>query len=329
MPRLRTVSATDPGWRRRRCGKGFSYVDEHGNRLCDEDVARVRSLVIPPAWQDVWICPHPRGHLQAVGTDVAGRRQYIYHPDWRLQRDAEKFDRVLELGRRLPRLRRTLLEQLEGPPTERQTVVAAAIRMIDLGCFRVGTDEYLEENGSYGLTTLEVRHVQRSPECLTFAYTAKSGVDQEVCVADPDVRRVIDAVTRTRKGSARLLCAKELGRWRPVAPEELNQRIRELTGVDATAKDFRTWHATVLAAELLASVERASSVTRRKRQVKAMYDEVAGMLGNTTAVARASYVDPRVVDKFEDGETIALPRRTTDPRRRQDRLDRAVVGLLS
>ena len=329
MPRLRTVSSSDPGWTRRRCGKGFSYVDEQGNRLSDEDVARVRSLVIPPAWQDVWICPHPRGHLQAVGTDAAGRRQYLYHPDWRVKRDAEKFDRVLELGRRLPRVRRQLVEALGGQPTEHDTVVAAAIRLIDLGCFRIGTDEYLEENGSYGLTTLEVRHVRQSPDCLTFAYTAKSGVDQEVCVSDPDVRRVIDAVSRTRKGSARLLCAKELGRWRPVTPEELNERIRGLTRLDVTAKDFRTWHATVLAAELLASTDRAGSATRRKRQVKAMYDGVAEMLGNTTAVARASYVDPRVVDKFEDGRTIALPRRTSDPRRRQDRLDRAVVDLLT
>ncbi|HEU4567118.1 MAG TPA: DNA topoisomerase IB [Marmoricola sp.] len=328
MPRLRTVSPDQPGWTRRRCGKGFRYLDQHGNRLADDEVARVRSLVIPPAWEDVWICPHPRGHLQAVGTDAAGRRQYLYHPDWRAQRDAEKFDRVLELGKRLPRVRKRLVEQLAGPPTERETVLAAAIRLIDLGCFRVGTDEYLEVNGSYGLTTLEVRHVRCAPDVLTFSYTAKSGVDQEVTVEDADVRRVVEAVTRTRKGAQRLLCAKELGRWRPVTPEELNERIRELTGMDATAKDFRTWHATVLAAELLAAIERASSTTARKRQVKAMYDEVAGMLGNTTAVARASYVDPRVVDLFEAGETISLPRRTSSPRARQDRLDRAVAALL-
>jgi DNA topoisomerase IB len=329
MPRLRTVSPSDPGWTRRRSGKGFVYLDQHGNRLADEDVQRIRRLVIPPAWEDVWICPHPRGHLQAVGTDAAGRRQYLYHPQWRAQRDAEKFDRVVELGRRLPRVRKRLVEQLAGPPTERDTVLAAAIRLIDLGCFRIGTEEYLDENGSYGLTTLEVRHVKRAPDVLTFAYTAKSGVDQEVCVRDPDVCRVVEAVTRTRKGPQRLLCAKELGRWRPVTPEELNERIRELTGMDATAKDFRTWHATVLAAEVLASVDRAPSATKRKRQVKAMYDEVAAMLGNTTAVARASYVDPRVVDLFEDGRTIALPRRTATARSRQDRLDRAVVALLS
>jgi DNA topoisomerase IB len=328
MPRLRTVSPSDPGWTRRRSGKGFVYLDQHGNRLADEDVERIRQLVIPPAWEDVWICPHPRGHLQAVGTDAAGRRQYLYHPQWRAQRDAEKFDRVVELGRRLPRVRKRLVEQLAGPPTDRDTVLAAAIRLIDLGCFRIGTEEYLDENGSYGLTTLEVRHVKRAPDVLTFAYTAKSGVDQEVCVQDPDVCRVIEAVTRTRKGPQRLLCAKELGRWRPVTPEELNERIRALTGMDATAKDFRTWHATVLAAEVLASVDRATSATRRKRQVKAMYDEVAAMLGNTTAVARASYVDPRVVDLFEDGKTIVLPRRTATARSRQDRLDRAVVALL-
>lgn len=329
MPRLRTVSPHDPGWTRRRCGKGFSYLDEQGNRLADAEVARIRSLVIPPAWEDVWICPHPRGHLQAVGTDAAGRRQYLYHEDWRRQRDAEKFDRVLQLGRRMPALRRKLVAQLDGPPTDRETVLAAAIRLIDLGCFRVGTDEYLEENGSYGLTTLEVRHVQRTGEALTFCYSAKSGVAQEVTVHDAQVRRVVDAVTATRRGSARLLCAKEQGRWRPVAPEELNERIRRLTGLETTAKDFRTWHATVLAARVLAGVDRATSATGRRRQVKAMYDEVAGMLGNTTAVARSSYVDPRVVDNFEDGNTIDLPRRTSSARARQDRLDRAVVDLLS
>ena len=329
MPRLRTVSPSDPGWTRRRCGKGFVYLDEHGNRLADDQVARIRSLVIPPAWEDVWICPHPSGHLQAVGRDAAGRRQYLYHPDWRVKRDAEKFDRVLELGRKLPRVRNKLVEQLAGPPTDRDTVLAAAVRLIDLGCFRIGTDEYLEENGSYGLTTLEVRHVQCAPGVLSFAYSAKSGVAQEITVEDADVCRVIGAVTRRRQGSARLLCAKEHGRWRPVTPEELNERIRELTGMDATAKDFRTWHATVLAAEVLASVDRAPSATRRKRQVKAMYDEVAAMLGNTTAVARASYVDPRVVDLFEDGTTITVPRRTSSPRHRQDRLDREVARLLT
>jgi DNA topoisomerase IB len=260
--------------------------------------------------------------------DAAGRRQYLYHPYWRQKRDAEKFDRVLELGRKLPRVRRKLVEQLAGPPTERDTVLAAAIRLIDLGCFRVGTDEYLEQNGSYGLTTLEVRHVRQSEEALTFAYSAKHGIAQEVTVQDPDVRRVVDAIARSRKASARLLCAKEHGRWRPITPEELNERIRELTGLDTTAKDFRTWHATVLAAEVLAQVERAPSATKRKRQVKAMYDEVAAMLGNTPAVARASYVDPRVVDLFEDGKTVTMPRRSSSSRHRQDRLDRAVAELL-
>jgi DNA topoisomerase IB len=235
---------------------------------------------------------------------------------------------VLELGRKLPRVRKTLVEQLVGPPADRDTVLAAAIRLIDLGCFRIGTDEYLEENGSHGLTTLEVRHVRCAPEVLTFTFSAKSGVAREVSVEDADVRRVIEAVTRRRRGSARLLCAKERGRWRPVAPDELNERIRDLTGMDATAKDFRTWHGTVLAAELLATVDRAPTTTKRKRQVKAVYDEVADMLGNTPAVARASYVDPRVVDLFEDGTTITVPRRTSSPRHRQDRLDREVTRLL-
>jgi DNA topoisomerase I len=328
MTRLRTVSPHQPGWRRRRAGKGFLYLDVDGQRLADEEVERIRSLAIPPAWRDVWICPHPRGHLQAVGTDAAGRRQYLYHPVWRQKRDEEKFDRVLELGKVLPRVRRTLVADLAGDPVERPTVVAAAIRMIDLGCFRIGSEGYTEENGSYGLTTLEVRHVRRTGQCYEFCFRAKSGVEQEIAIADPGVRRVIAALTKSRRGSARLLAAKAQGRWQPVTAEEVNERIRGLTGLDATAKDFRTWHGTVRAADLLARSAPASSARGRKKQIKQMYDEVAAFLGNTPAVARSSYVDPRVVDAFESGETI--PRLTgRDPRTLQDRLDRAVARLLS
>src|SRR5690348_3208876 len=184
MARLRTVSPRSAGWTRRKAGKGFTYLDEHGNRLDGEDVLRIKSLVIPPAWSDVWICPDPRGHIQAVGTDDAGRRQYLYHPDWRSQRDQEKFDRVREAAAALPKTRAAVLEHLtlDGMPLER--AAATAVRLLDLGCFRIGSEEYVDENGGFGLTTLEKRHVHRSGDTMTFCFHGKSGVEQSIEIAD-------------------------------------------------------------------------------------------------------------------------------------------------
>jgi len=321
MTRLRTVSPQDSGWRRIRCGRGFRYLDTAGRALSPDQVQRVKALVIPPAWTDVWICQWENGHLQAVGTDAAGRRQYLYHPDWRRKRDEAKFDRVLEMAAHLPDVRRTVKRQLEGEPTDRETVVAAAIRLVDLGCFRLGAEEYTDGNGSYGLTTLERRHVRRAGEERVFTFVAKAGIEQEVAVRDAAVARVVDALSR-RPPDARLLAAREGRHWRPIDPAEVNDRLRELFGLEVTAKDFRTWHATVTVAAALGSVDRASSHRGRDRQVRAAIGEAAELLGNTVAVARSSYVDPRVIDLFEDGRVIR-------PARSQDALDRAVVALLT
>ncbi|MBO9523726.1 MAG: DNA topoisomerase IB [Nocardioidaceae bacterium] len=320
--RLRTVSCQEPGWRRVRHGRGFRYLDAAGAPLPPEDVARVKALVIPPAWTYVWICPHPRGHLQAVGTDDAGRRQYLYHPAWREQRDLEKFERVQELARRLPGMRRRLRRQLRTPDDPRERVLAAAVRLIDLGCFRLGAEQYAEENGSHGLTTLERRHLRRENGGFRFAFVGKAGIEHEVHVEDPDVCAVLDELARARRGADRLLAAKDGRRWKPVTPEEINEHVRAVTGLDVTAKDFRTWHATVTVAVALAATPRAASATARKRQVRAAVEEAARLLGNTPAVARASYVDPRVVDLFDDGTVL-----DTVPRG-QDSADRAVVRLL-
>jgi DNA topoisomerase-1 len=304
LTRLRTVSCQEPGWRRIRCGRGFRYVDQDGAALDDDAVARIRDLAIPPAWTEVWICPDDRGHLQAVGTDDAGRRQYIYHPVWREKRDAAKFERVVEMARKLPRVRKKLREAMSGPPTGYGQVLATAVHLIDLGCFRPGAEVYAEENGSYGLTTLERRHMRKEGDARVFCFVGKAGVDHEVRVVDADVCRVLDAVTRGRRPGSHLLSAREDGRWRSLNAADINGHIGDLFGLEVTAKDFRTWHATVTVAVALAEAPRAASRLARTQQMRAAIAEAAELLGNSPAVARSSYVDPRVLDRFESGQTV-------------------------
>jgi len=324
--RLRTVSCQQPGWRRIRQGRGFRYVDQHGEALAPADVERVRDLVIPPAWTEVWICPYPRGHLQAVGTDDAGRRQYLYHPMWREQRDVEKFERVSVLAATFPGMRRKLRNQLLAPPgdeeVERRRILAAGVRLIDLGCFRPGSEESAQEFGNHGLTTLERRHVRREGGVLLFGFPGKSGVEHEVRIEDPTVLAALTS-TWKRPAEARLLASKVGRRWRAVTAEELNGHIRVVTGLDMTAKDFRTWHATVTSAVVLAQQPLPTSVAARKRRVREAVVAASELLGNTPTVARSAYVDPRVIDLFESGRVL-------DPvPGGQDALDRAVVRLLT
>jgi DNA topoisomerase IB len=331
MPRLRRTSPDQPGWTRRRAGRGFTYLDEHGRRLPEEDAQRVRELVIPPAWRDVWVTPHPHGHLQAVGTDDAGRRQYLYHPEWRTRRDAEKFERMLDFGKALARARELVLTDLarEGMPLQR--ACAAAVRLLDLGYFRIGNDVYADENGSFGLTTLERRHVRRRQDRLVFAFVGKSGVDHEIEIDDRVVIEAIEVMRRRRGGDLRLLSYKDGRSWRSVLPDLVNAYLRETTGLEATAKDFRTWHATVLAAAALAETpEPGETQASRKRAVAGAMKEVSSFLGNTPTLARSAYVDPRVVEAYEGGRTIAsTTRRTFDnPDERQAALERATLRLL-
>ena len=332
MPRTRRSSPDQPGWTRRRAGKGFVYLDEAGNRLPEEDAQRVRDLVIPPAWTDVWVCPWPNGHLQAVGTDDAGRRQYLYHPDWRAKRDAEKFDRMLTFGKALTRARELVLSDLgrEGMPLER--ACAAAVRLLDLGYFRIGNDVYADENGSFGLTTLERRHVRRRQDRLVFAFVGKSGVEHRIEIDDAVVIEAIDIMRRRRGQDLRLLSYKEGRSWRAVLPALVNEYVRASTGIEATAKDFRTWHATVLAAAALAETpEHGETAASRKRAVSGAMTEVGSFLGNTPTLARSAYVDPRVIEAYEEGRTIAgTTRRTHDtPDARQAALERATLRLLT
>ena len=331
MARLRRTSPDQPGWTRRRAGKGFVYLDEHGRRLPEEDAQRVRDLVIPPAWKDVWVTPHENGHLQAVGVDDAGRKQYLYHPDWRARRDAEKFDRMLEFGKGLAKARELVLGDLgrEGMPLER--ACAAAVRLLDLGYFRIGNDVYADANGSFGLTTLERRHVRRRQDRLVFTFIGKSGVEHRVEIDDVTVVDAIEIMRRRRSEDSRLLSYRNGRGWRSLLPELVNDYVRDSTGLDATAKDFRTWHATVLAAAALAETpEPGQSAASRKRAVSGAMKEVASFLGNTPTLARSSYVDPRVVDAYEEGRTIErATRRTYDtPDERQAALERATLRLI-
>jgi DNA topoisomerase IB len=335
MPRLRTVSTSDPGWSRVHHGRGYRYLDVDGSPLGPAEVERVKALVIPPAWRDVWISPYPNAHLQAVGTDEAGRRQYLYHPVWRAKRDEAKFDRVIEMATRLPDVRKRIRADLEAAEVTRETALAAAVRLVDLGCFRLGSDSYTEQNGSYGLTTLERRHVRRQGDARVFSFTGKSGVDHQICLTDPELCRVVDAMTLRRKAEDRLLCLKEGRRWVPLQAGEVNEHIRELFGLDVTAKDFRTWHATVHVAMALGhrALEPRPPRTRTARN-KVVRHAIVGaseLLGNTPTVCRSSYVDPRVIDLYEADVTIApeLERLPKDEDEARDHVDRAVVELLT
>jgi DNA topoisomerase-1 len=331
MVRLRKTSPDQPGWTRRRAGAGFVYLDENGDRLPADLAQRVKDLVIPPAWREVWVTPYDNGHLQAVGTDDAGRRQYLYHPDWRTRRDAEKFERMLEFGRALVKARERVLLDLgsEGMPLER--ACAAAVRLLDLGYFRIGNDVYADENGSFGLTTLERRHVRRQQDRLVFAFVGKSGVDHRIEIDDETVVEAIEVMRRRRGEDLRLLAYKNGRSWRSILPELVNEYVRDSTGLNVTAKDFRTWHATVLAAAALAeTAEPGETKASRKRAVSGAMTEVAEFLGNTPTLARSAYVDPRVIEAYQRGRTIRTTtrRRYDTPDERQAALERATLKLV-
>ncbi|WP_246063936.1 DNA topoisomerase IB [Nonomuraea longispora] len=302
-PDLRPSDQNEPGIVRRRCGRGFTYVGPDGQRVRDSaTVERIKALAIPPAWSDVWICASADGHLQAVGTDAAGRRQYRYHDVWREQQDREKFDRVLEVAERLPAFRKAVDDQLRGRGLTRQRVLAAAARLLDIGFFRIGGESY----DTYGLATLRMEHVTCSRGLVVCSYPAKGDIDREVELADPGVCKVLRALKALGE-EGELLRYRRAGGWSDIRSEDINDYLREIIGYEVTAKDFRTWHATVLAAVGLAVSRPAGSEGRTKKQkaIVRVMREVAEYLGNTPTVARASYVDPRVVEAYERDRTIA------------------------
>ena len=303
---LRRSDPNGTGIRRRRRGRGFSYLGTDGAVVTDlRTLARIKTLVLPPAWQDVWICTDPRGHIQAIGTDAAGRRQYRYHDLWREQRDQDKHDRVQHFGAALPAIRAAAGHHLDTRGLGRERVLAAAIRLIDLGFFRPGGEEYAEQNGTFGLATIRKDHVTLAKGQLVFEYLAKGAKQREQAVAEEQVCAAVRSLRRRRGGGDQLLAYRAGSRWHDVSAADINDYLREISGGDYTAKDFRTWHATVLAAVGLAVSESAGSDTARQRAIVRVVQEVAAYLGNTPAVARAAYIDPRVISRDQEGQTIA------------------------
>lgn len=306
--RLRRSNCTGPGLRRRRAGKGWVYLDPDGERVDElEALERIRELMIPPAWEDVWICPYPGGHIQATGVDQRGRKQYLYHQRWRERQDQQKFDDMIEFARALPDLRKRVDADLAGEPLSRDQVLACAARLLDRGLFRIGTEDYAVTNETYGLATLKKRHVTVDGDALFFDYPAKHAKRYLRQVVDPEVAEVVTRLKTRRGGLDELLAYKEKGRWRDVKSGDINAYLKDATGLDVSAKDFRTWGATVLAAVTLAAAHSADfSPTKRKRLIAHAVKQVAHYLGNTPAVARASYIDPRVFDRFRDGTVVTV-----------------------
>ena len=331
--RLRRSVLTKPGIARKRRGKGFAYYGPDGDLVSDpETLQRIKELVIPPAWKNVWISPHPNGHIQAVGVDAAGRRQYLYHTAWQQERAEEKFDRVLELSTRLPQWRTVIAKDLTRSGLTRKRVLALALRLLDRGYFRAGGEQYAEEHESYGLATLLCEHVVVRRDAVEFDFPAKSGVRRTVEIEDPEVIRAVRALMRRPDRTERLLVCRNASGWFDVRSDDLNARFKELVGDEYTVKDLRTWHGTVLAATAFADADPAVSRRAAKRVESAVMKEVAEELGNTPAVARGSYVDPRVVTGYEQGLTIAAATRRAErarnPDAAQEILDKATRMLI-
>jgi DNA topoisomerase-1 len=309
MARLKRADCSGPGLARRRRGKGFEYLDEEGQRISDPEVLeRIGELVIPPAWQEVWICPYPLGHIQATGIDAAGRKQYLYHQKWRERQDKKKFDSMVRFAQALPDMRDQVERDLAGDGITRQRVLAAAVRLLDRGFLRIGGESYAEDNDSYGLATMRKDHVTvDANHAINFDFTGKSGIRHVRYVVDEPVAEIVRGLKRRRGGGDELLAYRDdAGKWRDIKSPDVRAYVKEAAGEEYTAKDFRTWAGTVLAAVALATTdpERRKVKTANKRMISAAVKEVAYFLGNTPAVARASYIDPRVFDRFRDGFTI-------------------------
>lgn len=330
--RLRRSDCSQEGIRRRRNGRGFFYVDAVGGPIRDrEALERIHGLAIPPAWRDVWICPDPFGHIQATGLDAAGRKQYLYHDRWQLRAAERKFEEMREFARALPRLRRAVTRDLRVAGMPRERALACAVRLLDVGLLRIGGEEYADANGSFGVATMRREHLTVSGDLLRFDFPAKSGQRRIRALRDRDARRAVEAMRRRRTGPDDLLVYREDRVWRDVRSADVNAYIQEIAGDRFSAKDFRTWHGTVLAAVGLARLGPPRSRGGAERAIRSVIGTVAEALGNTPAVCRSSYVDPRVLDRYRDGVVISSrppEDGEIDPRRRT-RVEREVLELVS
>jgi DNA topoisomerase-1 len=330
--RLRRSNCSGEGIHRRRRGRGFAYEDSAGRRIEDEEtLERIRGLAIPPAWDDVWVCSDPMGHIQATGIDAAGRKQYRYHDRWEVRRANRKYKQMREFARGLPRLRRAAERGLglEGMPRER--ALACAVRLLDLGFFRVGGEEYAESNDSYGLATIRREHVTVHGDEMVFDFPAKSGRRRIQSIRDRAAIEAVEAMRRRRSGPEDLLAYRRGGGWHDVRSEDVNAYIQEQIGPEFSAKDFRTWHGTVLAAVALAGEPPPASEAAARRTIAAAVKQVSEALGNTPAVCRRSYIDPRVFDRYRNGETISAGGAGGPGigRRQRRRIERRVLELIA
>jgi DNA topoisomerase-1 len=299
---LAYVSDQSPGIRRKPArGHGFNYVGPDGKAIGDErTLDRIRALAIPPAWTDVWICPKANGHIQAIGRDAKGRKQYRYHDRWRQVRDSHKYDRIVEFGRALPRLRRRVAEDLARRGLPREKVLAAVVQVMERTLIRVGNEEYARQNKSFGLTTLRNRHVRVGARKAVFEFRGKSGKVHTTGFNDARLARVVKAC-QDLPGQRLFQYLDETGERRAVESADVNAYIREALGEDFSAKDFRTWAGTVTAAKALTMAQPCASAAETKRAANICVKAVAGLLGNTAAVARGAYIHPAVLDAFEAG----------------------------
>lgn len=335
--RLRRSDCSSAGIARRRHGRGFAYRDAGGERVGDEETLdRIRELAIPPAWEDVWVCPDPLGHIQATGMDARGRKQYRYHDLWRERRDRQKFDAMLDFGRALPKLRDRVERDLRKRRISRERVLACAVRLLDRGFFRIGSEDYAEENETYGLATMRKRHVIVKGDTVTFDYEAKGGKRRVQVVGDRSIAGLVKTLRARRGGGHELLAYRNGSSWRDIKSTEINDYIQETLGEGHSAKDFRTWNATVLAAVVLAASARERDLETKGSRARAKRDavkQVAHYLGNTPAVCRASYIDPRVFDRFDGGLTVGgvferLPEDPADWPQVQGPIEKAVLDLI-
>lgn len=305
VPGLARADPRSPGFTRVRIGGGFRYNDPSGAEVVAvSTLQRIRALAIPPAWKDVWISPDAAGHIQATGVDSRGRTQYRYHELWRQQRDALKFDHMLRFADSLPALRTAVLRDLNRRDLSRDHLSAVAVRLIDLGLFRIGGERYAELDHHYGVTTLEKRHVRVGRGVLTFDYVAKEGKRREIVIDDSAVWSTVRMLASRDNGLATLLCWQADGSWHPLHSHDVSAYIADNAGGHFTAKEFRTWNATVLMALLLASAAPAATEREAKSVITAGIRGVAALLGDTPAVARASYIDPRLISRYESARQL-------------------------
>jgi DNA topoisomerase-1 len=298
---LRYVSDQSPGFRRKRVGKAFTYLDADGRTIRDpETIRRIKSLAIPPAWTDVWICPDPRGHLQATGRDARRRKQYRYHPRWREVRDAVKYDRMLAFAQALPKIRERTDQDLEQPGLPREKVLATVVRLLEETRIRIGNDEYRKENGSYGLTTLRNRQVNVIGAEVRFTFRGKSGKNHSIELHDRRMARIIKRFLEI-PGQELFKCVDDDGEVKAINSADVNEYLRQITREDFTAKDFRTWAGTILAARFLRETAGATNARRAKKELVRAIARVADELGNTPAVAKKGYIHPAVIAAYLSG----------------------------